>query len=135
MANIITHGKTPKWGIEKNTHLTGVILDSYNESVEIKDYEQTDEKGAVCGYLVYDQTRSFDMSGTLIAGKNLPTCLVAGNSIECLVRHEYFSNFGHNCELNSPRSAILKNISFSANAGGAQTFSASGTIYDFSDAN
>ena len=52
MANIIKHGKTPKWGINKNTELKGVILDSYNESVEIKDYEQTDEKGAVCGYLI-----------------------------------------------------------------------------------
>lgn len=130
MANIIKYGKTPKWGINKITELNGLILDSYSESVEIKDYEQTDENGAVCGYLIYDQTRSFDMSGTLLADEGLTCHMVIGKCINSVITG-IFGSMGANDGINNPSSAILKSISFSANAGGAQTFSASGTIYDF----
>ena len=134
MANIIKHGKTPKWGINKNTALKGVILDSYNESVEIKDYEQTDEKGAVCGYLIYDQTKSFDMSGTLLADESLICHMAIGKCVNSMINIDasgIFDTMGTNDGINNPSTAILKSISFSASAGGAQTFSASGTIYDF----
>jgi hypothetical protein len=57
MANIYRHGFTPQWGTYKNDKLdgnSGIILDSYNYSVEIKDYEQLDQTGKVVGYMVYD---------------------------------------------------------------------------------
>jgi hypothetical protein len=59
MAQILRHGKTPLWGVyDKDIipsgHSRGIILDSYNYSVEVKDYEQLDEAGRVVGYLVYD---------------------------------------------------------------------------------
>lgn len=97
MANIIRHGKTPLWGVKEH-QIDGVIIDSYNESIEIKDYEQTDEKGAVCGYLVYDQTKNFDMSGTLIA--NISGQFIVGDSAFGSINSLSFGISGMNCGIN-----------------------------------
>lgn len=133
MANIIPHGKAPLWGVKEH-QINGVIIDSYNESIEIKDYEQTDEKGAVCGYLIYDQTKSFDMSGTLINildPSSLNQDFKIGQCVDGLINSLSFGSLGMNSNISTPTFAILKSLSFSQSAGGAQTFNASGTIYDF----
>lgn len=128
MANIIRHGKTPRWGV--SYHMNGLIIDSFSTSTEIKDYEQTDENGAVCGYLVYDQTKNFDFSATVLANIEAP-CIHAhiGNIVTnfvCVNHNTYF-----NQDINSPKHAILKSLSVSETAGGATTVSGSGTIYAF----
>lgn len=128
MANIIRHGKTPKWGVEHN--IQGLIIDSFSTSTEIKDYEQTDEKGAVCGYLVYDQTKNFDFSATVLADITAP-CIHSdiGNIVTnfaSIANDQYY-----NQNINSPKHAILKSLSVSETAGGATTLSGSGTIYAF----
>lgn len=128
MANIIRYGKTPKWGVSHN--MGGLIIDSFSTSTEIKDYEQTDETGAVCGYLVYDQTKNFDFSATVLADSTAP-CIHEhiGNIVTnfvCIPDNKYF-----NQEINLPKHAILKSLSVSETAGGATTLSGSGTIYAF----
>jgi len=127
MANIIRHGKTPKWGVSHNMH--GLIIDSFSTSTEIKDYEQTDENGAVCGYLVYDQTRNFDFSATVLS--NVTPCIHSfiGDIVTTFVcvSETTFAN----CHINVPKAAILKSLSVSETAGGATTLSGSGTIYAF----
>lgn len=54
MANVIRHGKTPFWGAYNYDDFGGQIIDSYNFSVDIKDYEQLNAYGQVEGYLIYD---------------------------------------------------------------------------------
>ena len=152
MAKILRQGRTPYWGTWKgertfNSWQNGVIIDSFNSSVEIKDYEQTDENGAVCGYLIYDQTVGFDMSGTLLKGQCLST-LHIGETFDFSCNETlsllpfigynhteeaggYYST-GINNGINTPTIAIVKNISFNTSAGGAATFNLSGTAYDFS---
>lgn len=130
MANIIRHGKTPKWGVSLAHHMGGLIIDSFSTSTEIKDYEQTDETGAVCGYLVYDQTKNFDFSATVLADINEP-CIhnYIGNIVTtfvCVSQTLYT-----NSDINVPKAAILKSLSVSETAGGATTLSGSGTIYAF----
>lgn len=128
MANIIRHGKTPKWGVTYK--IDGLIIDSYSSSTEIKDYEQTDENGAVCGYLVYDQTKNFDFSATLLATDEEAHYIQ--NEIGDLVSNIPFCHDNyHNTAINAPNYAILKSLSFSQTAGGATTVSGSGTIYAF----
>ena len=127
MANIIRHGKTPKWGVEHRMH--GLIIDSFSTSTEIKDYEQTDETGAVCGYLVYDQTKNFDFSATVLSTDTPCIHGYIGNIVTtfvCVSDTLYF-----NQAINSPKNAILKSLSVSETAGGATTLSGSGTIYAF----
>ena len=130
MAKILRHGKTPIWG----TGLTnnGLIIESFNITPEIKDYEQTDENGAVCGYLVYDQTVNYDISGTIIADMD------NGYTFSCLTPTEIgnstsfdFHFLSVNCSINNPKTNILKSFSISRSAGNAASFSASVTGYAF----
>lgn len=136
MANIIRQGKTPKWGVGSH-NIEGAIIDSYNQGIEIKDYEQTDEQGAVCGYLVYDQTITFDISGTILHNENDSSSFNSGVFTVGSTVNNFISGltsiYGVNCSINHPTKAIVKSLSFSQSAGGAQTFSASGTIYDFTE--
>ena len=156
MAQILRHGKTPLWGvynqdISADSGNNGIILDSYNYSVEVKDYEQLDEAGRVVGYLVYDQTVNYDMSGTILYGGSTDSNGYSPAhdshaqehfSINC--NHgvgAIFSSIaihnnlgGVNKGITNPSKAIVKSYSVNTSQGGAATFSLSGTIYDFSNA-
>lgn len=132
MAKILRTGKTPLWGTGQE--FAGYIIDSFNISPEIKDYEQTDENGAVCGYLVYDQTVNYDISGTILSddtNKMSLTCLSPihlGNVLSF--------GFGYNtvnCQINNPSTIILKSYNISRSAGNAATFSATATGYDINN--
>ena len=158
--NILRKGRTPFWGTVDSTNV-GLLLDSVNYSTEVKDYEQLNEVGAVKGYIIYDQTVSFDVSGTMLVcnGTNLNN---SADGMECSQGlHGEWSNpmgIGNtastatgepastylekilsyadtwnmvNETINMPTTAIIKSNSISTTAGGAATFSASGTIYDF----
>lgn len=156
MAQILRHGKTPLWGVYNQDITTdsgnnGIILDSYNYSVEVKDYEQLDEAGRVVGYMVYDQTVNYDMSGTILYD-------ASGDSDGYTPAHdsEASNHFAINCDkgvgqvfssiaihnnlggvnqnITKPSKAIVKSYSVNTSQGGAATFSLSGTIYDFTNA-
>ena len=74
------------------------------------------------------------MSGTLLADEAFSCDMAIGKCVNSMINISasgIFGTMGANYGINDPTTAILKSISFSANAGGAQTFSASGTIYDF----
>lgn len=131
MANILRQGSTPQWGVKAT--ITGLILDSFNESTEIKDYEQTDQYGAVCGYLAYDQTINFDFSGTLLNDKmdSISYYSSIGSELAGITAQ---LNMKFNDSINTPSTAILKAFSTSASAGSGTTVSGSGTIYDFGSA-
>lgn len=154
MAQILRHGKTPLWGVYDQDILGdigngGFILDSYNYSVEVKDYEQLDEAGRVVGYLVYDQTVNYDMSGTILydmstdsdgyspAHDSNATMLFTincnhgvGRVFSSIAIHNNLG--GVNEKITKPSTAIVKSYSVNTSQGGAATFSLSGTIYDFS---
>lgn len=128
MATILREGKTPKWGV--TVKQAGIILDSFNISTEIKDYEQTDQNGAVCGYLVYDQTQSFDFSGVILAAETPCVGSLVGEEITNFIGSTNCNLF--NNKINTLSTAIVKSVSMSQTAGGATTVSGSGTIYALS---
>ena len=145
MAKVIRHGKTPYWGTyDKDNFGNAFILDSYNYSVEIKDYEQLDKAGKVCGYLIYDQQVNFDLSGTLLFGcgaaiegelrdvydGTAADSFKVGEKISKITLHNRFG--GYDTGLNTPATAVMKSVSINTSQGSAATFSASGTIYGFS---
>lgn len=155
MAQILRHGKTPLWGVYDQDILatgdnSGIILDSYNYSVEVKDYEQLDEAGRVVGYLVYDQTVNYDMSGTILYGGTDNDGYTPAHDSEASKHFsincnngvgQVFSSIaihnnlgGVNCKITNPSTAITKSYSVNTSQGGAATFSLSGTIYDFANA-
>lgn len=142
MAKILRHGNTPLWGAykEADNGYAGVIIDSYNYSVEVKDYEQLDEAGRVMGYLIYDQTVNYDMSGTILT-HSTASCAMGYGSIGCYfeVGHShtptiittFLERGAINTNINSPTTAITKSFSINTSQGSAVTFSTSGSIYDF----
>lgn len=143
MAQILRHGKTPLWGAYKEAEngYAGVIIDSYNYSVEVKDYEQLDEAGRVKGYLIYDQTVNYDMSGTILMDPETASCAIGPISIGCNFEvgnshtpaiTTLLQKGGINLNINSPTTAITKSFSINTSQGSAVTFSTSGSIYDFS---
>lgn len=149
MAQVMRHGKTPLWGVydqDMKPQNQGIILDSYNYSVEVKDYEQLDEAGRVVGYMAYDQTVNFDISGTILhaglineeTNGTYPPCVVnfqvncnkgVGNTVEQVAIHNALG--GVNTKITKPSTAIVKSYSVNTSQGSAATFSLSGTIYDF----
>lgn len=156
MAQILRHGKTPLWGVYDQDILAngdnhGIILDSYNYSVEVKDYEQLDEAGRVVGYMVYDQVVNYDMSGTILYGGSTDV-----DGFSAAHDSQAYQHFGINCNkgvgevfttiaihnnlggvnkgITNPSKAIVKSYSVNTSQGGAATFSLSGTIYDFTNA-
>lgn len=155
MAKVLRQGKTPFWGTFTSSSPDdgGLLIDSFNITTEVKDYEQQNELGAIKGYLVYDQTIGFDISGTMMwsRGDSLANCFSVGlneqwdnpfkvgkrAAADCAASYmgaavQYMTAWEvYNCSINNPSTAIVKNNSFSTSAGGAATFSASGTIYDF----
>lgn len=156
MAKVLRQGKTPFWGTFRTSSPDdgGLLIDSFNITTEVKDYEQQNELGAIKGYLVYDQTIGFDISGTMMWNNgdtvyNCSTILGLGEhwsnpfkvgklaASNCAASYmgaavQYMTAWGaSNCTINEPSTAIIKNNSFSTSAGSAATFSASGTIYDF----
>lgn len=144
------------WGVQSlNPGSSALIFESVNFSTDIKDYEQQNEAGATKGYLIYDQTVSFDINGTMLYGSTCRNNYEASDShIKChwtnplkvgsmntggLDAYELgtltslVTNWDvYNNEVNEPTTAIIKTNSFSTSAGNAATFSASGTVYDFS---
>lgn len=155
MAQILRHGNTPLWGVYDQDILasndnSGIILDSYNYSVEVKDYEQLDEAGRVVGYMVYDQVVNYDMSGTILYGGatevdgyspahdsqasqhfGINCNKGVGQVFTSIAIHNNLG--GVNKNITKPSKAIVKSYSVNTSQGGAATFSLSGTIYDFSN--
>lgn len=145
MANVIRFGKTPIWGTLRDS-TNALIIDSVSLNVNVKDYEQLDEKGAVTGYLIYDQTIDFDLSGTMIAPAGFPEnyndtvsntkwanpMKVGQNSLPIGVATTLMNVNAYNGQINEPIMPIIKSNSFSTTQGGAASFSASGTVYAFS---
>lgn len=154
MAKVLRLGKTPFWGtVASGMGAQGILLDSVNYSTEVKDYEQQNELGAIKGYLVYDQTVSFDVSGTMLwdGGANLSCTSETTGLSETWSNPFKIGNYDPgsssatlneilsyatgwemtNSKITSPTTPVIKTNSISTSAGGAATFSASGTIYDF----
>lgn len=138
MANILRHGRTPKWGVSLQKD-DAFIFDSFNISYDIKDYQQTDENGAVCGYLVYDQTINFDINATVLnetpdTNTNNYYKLKVGSIVigsQNGLNVDVLATTMQNCNINTINTYILKSLSISESSGGAQTVSMSGTGYSF----
>ena len=147
------YGKTPQWGVyNKRDGIVNpnVILDTYNYSVEVKDYEQLDATGRVAGYLIYEQVVNFDMSGTLLYGcgeSQETSCGYAWKNpgaeyskigkidLAASPIYSYLGgvDFKFSHDSTTPTTAIIKNYSVNTSQGAAATFSLSGTIYSFSN--
>lgn len=135
---VIRHGQTAEFGVNKQES-EAFLVDSISYNVQTASVDQTGNMGDVVGKIIYDQTVTFDMSGTILydaeAHQSITMPYVAGNTAE-LVNNAYYLPNAWNTGIknnDTAQTAIIDSTSVQAQAGAATTLSVSGTIYKFED--
>ena len=133
---IVRYGTTPWMGVQKQEN-EAFLVDSISYNVQTQSLDQTGNLGDVVGKVIFDQTVTFDMSGTLIYDDANPTTVTmpyqAGATAE-LVNNAVYLPAAWNTGIKSadtPVTSIIDSTSIQAQAGQATTLSVSGTIYKF----
>ena len=136
---VIRKGTTAEFGINKQEN-EAFLVDSISYNVQTQSVDQTGNMGDVVGKIIYDQTVTFDMSGTILydeeAHQSITMPYVAGNTAE-LVNNAYYLPNAWNTGIKSAdtlQTAIIDSTQIQAQAGQATTLSVSGTIYKFESA-
>ena len=136
---ILRYGTTPEFGVNRQEN-EAFLVDSISYNVQTTSVDQTGNMGDVVGKIIYDQTVTFDMSGTILYDDEAHTSItmpyVAGNTAE-LVNNAYYLPNAWNTgikEADTAQTAIIDNTQVQAQAGAATTLSVSGTIYKFGSA-
>ena len=135
---VIRHGQTAEFGVNKQES-EAFLVDSISYNVQTASVDQTGNMGDVVGKIIYDQTVTFDMSGTILYDaephQSITMPYVAGNTAE-LVNNAYYLPAAWNTGIkgaDTAQTAIIDTTSVQAQAGAATTLSVSGTIYKFED--
>lgn len=136
---VIRKGTTAEFGVNKQEN-EAFLVDSISYNVQTASVDQTGNMGDVVGKIIYDQTVTFDMSGTILyaeeAHESITMPYIAGNTAE-LVNNAYYLPNAWNTGIKSadtPQTAIIDSTSIQAQAGAATTLSVSGSIYKFESA-
>ncbi len=136
---VIRHGTTAEFGINKQEN-EAFLVDSISYNVQTQSVDQTGNMGDVVGKIIFDQTVTFDMSGTILydeesrASVTMP--YIAGSTAE-LVNNAYYLPNAWNTGIknaDTAQTAIVDSTSIQAQAGQATTLSVQGTIYKFESA-
>lgn len=136
---VIRKGTTAEFGVNKQEN-EAFLVDSISYNVQTASVDQTGNMGDVVGKIIYDQTVTFDMQGTILYDDNPHTSItmpyVAGETAE-LVNNAYYLPGCWNTGIKNAetaQTAIVDSTNVSAQAGAATTLSVSGTIYKFESA-
>jgi hypothetical protein len=136
---VIRKGTTAEFGINKQEN-EAFLVDSITYNIQTQSVDQTGNMGDVVGKIIYDQTVTFDMSGTILydeeAHQSITMPYIAGNTAE-LVNNAYYLPNAWNSgikNLETAQTAIIDSTQIQAQAGQATALSVSGTIYKFESA-
>lgn len=131
MASLVTYGTVTKWGVEETNQDSNILADSFSFDISSKNHVVTDKRGKNVGWIGYDQSASFSLSGRVLSSEGSPPAMLmtalALSSIN--VANNYF-----NSGLSSPSAytAVCEGISYSTSAESPVSITYSGTIYNFS---
>ena len=123
---VLKLGANPVFGIT-DCDSTAILLDSLTTDIASKSVEITNGNGAKKGEVIYDQTISYNYTGTIMEnpsgsfpriGEQDPIVDVAAYDSGCMIN----STLPFNCNGQS----IVKNISISQNAGQVAKITVSG---------
>jgi hypothetical protein len=135
---IIRHGYTPEFGVYKQES-EALLIDSITFNSQTQSIDQTGNMGDVVGKIYFDQTVTFDVSGTVLYDEEAHTSVAmpwqAGQVAELANAAYYLPNVWNTGikKAETPQISIIDTTSVSAAAGQGTTFSASGTVYKFED--
>lgn len=135
---LLRYGSTPWFGVKKAEN-EAFLVDSISYNVSSTSYDQTGNLGDIVGRIYYDQTITFDMSGTLLYDEENPDTVtmpyVSAATAELANNAVYLPN-AWNTGIKSAETAITSLIdttNIQAQAGGATTLSVTGSVFKFED--
>ena len=122
---VLKLGANPEFGIDDSAS-TSILLDSLTTDIASKSVEITDGNGAKKGEVIYDQTVSYNYTGTIMEN---PTGLPRiGEEDPIVDTAAYYSGgmLSGYLPFNCKGQSIVKNISVSQNAGQVTKITVSG---------
>lgn len=129
MASLVTYGTVTKWGVEESNQDSNILADSFSFDISTKSHVVTDKQGKNVGWIGYDQSASFSLSGRLLASPaSPPPVAMTSLALSSLtVTTTYFNgNVTHD-----NLTAVCEGISYSTSAEAPVSLTYSGTIYTF----
>lgn len=122
---VLKLGANPEFGIG-DCASTSILLDSLTTDIASKSVEITDGNGAKRGEVIYDQTMSYNYTGTIMSGAS--TLPRIGDPDPFVDAASYRSSVFVSGDLpfNCKGQSIVKNISVSQNAGQVTKITVSG---------
>ena len=132
MASLVTYGTVTKWGVEESNQDTNILADSFSLDISTKSHVVTDKQGKNVGWIGYDQSASFSLSGRVLSVENSPAATVMTNlALSSLsVAMTYFSS-GLGSLTTSSLTSVCDSVSYSTSAESPVSLTYSGTIYTF----
>lgn len=133
MASLVTYGTVTEWGISESVLDSTLLADSFSYDVSTKNHVVTDKNGKNVGWIGYDQSASFSLSGRRLQGQQLGG---TGKEVASLLALSSISGGvpAFTSEL-SPGldafTAVIEGVSYSSAAESAVSLTFSGTIYNF----
>lgn len=122
-------GKTPEFGIPKQE--TGLFVSQVSYTPECETYEQLDEKGEVCGLVLYKQKVSVELSGEVpyTEGGTVSTGFKLGAAIE--LQNGCPADCWLNGEAPTATTSVLTAAPYTLSREGARERSYTGAMYPF----
>lgn len=131
MASLVTYGTVTKWGVEESCQDSNILADSFSFDLSTKNHVVTDKQGKNVGWIGYDQSASFSLSGRVLSLENSPPAMVMGKLAlsSMSVANNYFSG-AITPDANS-YTVVTEGVSYSTSAESPVSLTYSGTIYNF----
>ena len=131
MATLIEYGAVPEWGI-KHAEDAALLVTSLDITTTASGkYEQKNHLGQTSGVILYDQQKSWSMSGAQLKGAKLTTTLAAAVVLNNFEGNEDFvDGLGAGAE-KSEQTAICEEIKRTFGNESAVQLDLSGTVYNF----
>lgn len=135
---IIRVGTTPEFGVYKQEN-EALLVDSITFNAQTSSIDQTGNMGDVVGKIYYDETVTFDVSGTVLYEAEEHTTVTMpwqpGQSVTLANAAYYLPNVWNTGikKAATPVTSVIDSTTVTAAAGQATTFNASGTVYKFED--
>lgn len=132
MASLVTYGTVTEWGVSESKMDPNILADSFSLDISTKSHVVTDKQGKNVGWIGYDQSASFSLSGRVLATQgSAPATVMTNLALSSLsVAMTYFSA-GMGSLTSSSLTAVCEGVSYSTSAESPVSLTYSGTIYTF----
>lgn len=132
MASLVTYGTVTEWGVSESVQDSNILADSFSFDISTKNHVVTDKNGKNVGWIGYDQSASFSLSGRVLASAGGPPPMVMGKlALSSLTLASAYFNSTISSGVDA-YTAVCEGTSYSTSAESPVSITYSGTIYNFS---